>query len=101
MALCRHRLFLVFIVLAGTFFFSLFHHHHPRQTTRILHLLLPIDARAAAEGPNFCKSLLSALVHGYDPIIINWDVHGDVEFMQRMKVLGILSPPFVAFFCLF
>src|ERR1700727_1004876 len=56
---------------------------------RKLHLLLPIDSGAAkAHRPSFCKTLLSLLVHGYDPIIINWDAdhsHG-VGFLQRLKI---------------
>jgi len=59
---------------------------------RKLHLLLPIDSGAAkAHRPSFCKTLLSLLVHGYDPIIINWDAdhsHG-VGFLQRLKITGV------------
>ena len=36
-----------------------------------LHLLLPINARIAEESPNFCKTLFSSLVHGYEPTILN------------------------------
>jgi len=55
---------------------------------RTLHFLLPID-KEAAKRPAFCKSLLSALVHGYEPTIINWDAEGDYFFMQRVKVSAV------------
>jgi hypothetical protein len=57
-------------------------------TSRNLHLLLPVNARTARASPYFCKTLLSALVHGYQPTILNWDVDGDASFMQKMKVIG-------------
>jgi hypothetical protein len=53
-----------------------------------VHLLLPINAGAARNSQGFCKTLFSALVHGYEPTVINWDVERDWEFMQRMKVTG-------------
>jgi hypothetical protein len=56
---------------------------------RKLHLLLPVDEESARSGPEFCKTLLSALVHGYEPTILNWDREGDRGFMQRMKVVGM------------
>jgi hypothetical protein len=61
----------------------------PDKHHRKLHLLLPVDEGSAKSGPEFCKTLLSALVHGYEPIILNWDREGDREFMQRMKVFGM------------
>jgi hypothetical protein len=66
------------------------HSTPPQQRDRKLHLLFPINAGAAkAQAGPFCKTLLSAIVHGYDPIIINWDVDRDWMFMQRMKVIGV------------
>jgi hypothetical protein len=59
---------------------------HPKK----LHLLLPVDKHAANESPNFCKTLLSALVHGYEPTVINWNAEGDRSRMQTMKVFGML-----------
>lgn len=53
-----------------------------------LHLLLPVNARIAERSPNFCKTLFSAIVHGYEPTILNWDTTGDSGFMQRQKVFG-------------
>ena len=58
---------------------------------RKLHLLLPIDSGAAKTRQlGFCKTLLSLLVHGYDPIIINWDADSSrgVGFLQRLKITG-------------
>jgi len=64
--------------------------HPESQPTqyRTLHFLLPID-KVAAKEPAFCKTLLSALVHGYEPTILNWDVEGDYFFMQRGKVAAV------------
>ena len=60
-------------------------HHRDRK----LHLLLPIDSGAAkTHQRGFCKTLLSLLVHGYDPIIINWDVASTFLQMQRLKITG-------------
>jgi hypothetical protein len=57
--------------------------------SRRLHLLLPVNAGAAGQSSAFCKTLLSAVVHGYSPIVLNWDVEGDYDFMQRLKVTGM------------
>jgi hypothetical protein len=57
---------------------------------RRLHVLLPINENLARRSPNFCKTLVSAMVHGYKPTIINWDVEGDGSFMQKAKVTGIV-----------
>ena len=60
-----------------------------RHRDRKLHLLLPIDSGAAkTHQRGFCKTLLSLLVHGYDPIIINWDVASTFLQMQRLKITG-------------
>jgi hypothetical protein len=58
---------------------------------RRLHFLLPINARTARASSRFCKTLLSAFVHGYAPVVLNWETEGDVEFTQRMKVFGTCS----------
>jgi hypothetical protein len=55
-----------------------------------LHLLLPINSGSGQGTPNFCKTLISAFVHGYQPIILNWNTDGGREYMQRMKVYGTL-----------
>jgi hypothetical protein len=65
---------------------------------RKLHLLLPIDSGAAkSQQLGFCRTLLSLLVHGYDPIIINWDADHSrgVGFLQRLKITGTPYLPFV------
>ncbi|KAJ6558156.1 hypothetical protein B0H19DRAFT_130125 [Mycena capillaripes] len=54
---------------------------------RKLFHLLPINR--AGSGPLFCKALMSSLVHGYSPIILNWEAEGDGSYMQRMKVAGV------------
>src|ERR1700736_1035658 len=56
-----------------------------QRSRRKVHLLLPVDEKAAREGSAFCKTLLSALVHGYEPIILNWHLGLDFESMQRIK----------------
>ncbi|KAJ7117596.1 hypothetical protein C8R44DRAFT_983094 [Mycena epipterygia] len=53
---------------------------------RLFHLL-PINKQGS--GPLFCKVLMSSLVHGYSPIILNWEAQGDGSYMQRMKVVGV------------
>ncbi|KAJ7698957.1 hypothetical protein B0H17DRAFT_1049809 [Mycena rosella] len=54
---------------------------------RKLFHLLPINSGGA--GPLFCKVLMSSLVHGYSPIILNWEAEGDGSYMQRLKVAGV------------
>lgn len=104
----RHRSFFLCALFATVLF--LFFYLHPtlphqfgipgrqqsyntssKVSNRRLHFLLPIDAHAAGASSGFCKTTLSALVHGYEPIILNWDVdpEGDVQFAQRMKVFGV------------
>ena len=60
----------------------------PQVYLRKVHLLLPVDKHAAQTSSNFCKTLLSALVHGYEPTIINWNVESSPSAMHRMKVFG-------------
>ncbi|KAJ7464612.1 hypothetical protein FB451DRAFT_1264028 [Mycena latifolia] len=57
------------------------------QKPRKLFHLLPINSGGA--GPLFCKVLMSSLVHGYSPIILNWEAQGDGSYMQRLKVAGV------------
>lgn len=60
-----------------------------------MHLILPVNAGAAKDELGaFCKTLFSALVHGYEPTIVNWDAdgRGDWLFMQRLKVNGLQYP---------
>jgi len=61
----------------------------PDPPARRLHYLLPINVQAARSSPGFCKVLLSALVHGYEPTILNWEAEGDVAYLHRMKVFGV------------
>ncbi|KAJ7625565.1 hypothetical protein FB45DRAFT_921783 [Roridomyces roridus] len=55
-------------------------------TRRLFHLL---PANKAGAGAFFCKALMSSLVHGYSPIILNWEAQGDSSYMQRLKVAGV------------
>jgi hypothetical protein len=55
-------------------------------TTPRLHLFMPINRGAA--GQRFCRSVLTAIVHGYDPLIYNWDREGDYGRLQLAKVEG-------------
>jgi hypothetical protein len=57
-----------------------------KSRPRKLYHLIPVN-RAAA-GARFCKTLLSSVVHGYDTIILNWEIQGDAALMQRHKVIG-------------
>jgi hypothetical protein len=58
-----------------------------KSNNRKLHLLLPINSDATTTLA-FCRTLFSTLVHGYNPIIINWNATGDREELQRLKVYG-------------
>jgi hypothetical protein len=62
----------------------------PPPHRKKVHLLLPVDKHAAQASPNFCKTLISVLVHGYEPTVINWNVEGDDSTMHAMKVFGML-----------
>ena len=57
-----------------------------KSRPRKLYHLIPINRGAA--GARFCKTLLSSVVHGYDTIILNWEMQGDGALMQRHKVIG-------------
>ncbi|KAJ7463401.1 hypothetical protein B0H11DRAFT_2052815 [Mycena galericulata] len=98
--LSRHRL-LLWILLAVLLFFSLpaVLYHRPKlwylssgsdattlSSRRLFHLL-PVNREGA--GPLFCKVLMSSLIHGYSPIILNWEAQGDENWMQRLKVAGV------------
>jgi hypothetical protein len=41
--------------------------------------LLPINSESP--GPLFCKVVMSSLVHGYSPIVFNWEEEGDGGYM--------------------
>lgn len=47
-------------------------------------LVIPVNARSA--GPRMCKTLLAALVHGYSPVIINWESSKSGGAAQLEKV---------------
>ncbi|KAJ6620630.1 hypothetical protein B0H10DRAFT_1066922 [Mycena sp. CBHHK59/15] len=55
--------------------------------SRRLYHLLPINEERS--GPLFCKALMSSLVHGYSPVLLNWEAQGDGSYMQRMKITGV------------
>ncbi|KAJ7915674.1 hypothetical protein B0H13DRAFT_1999797 [Mycena leptocephala] len=85
---------LVVILLLLTLPAALYHkdrlwHFSPELDARPRKLfqLLPINSDGS--GPLFCKVLMSSLVHGYSPIILNWEAQGDGSYMQRMKVTGV------------
>jgi hypothetical protein len=52
-----------------------------------LHLFIPINKGAA--GLRFCRSIMTAVLHGYDPVIYNWNKVGDGGSMQIAKVTGM------------
>jgi hypothetical protein len=101
----------VIAVLFHLVFFALYYHFGYQRLTDIhwlpdasfrfftkpkprkLYHLLPINSNIA--GTRFCKTLLSSVVHGYDPLILNWELRGEVGDMQRQKVIGT----FATFLC--
>jgi len=60
-----------------------------QQRDRKLHLLLPLNSGVGTNSPHFCKTLFSAIVHGYEPTVVNWDRQGNWKDMQRGKVYGV------------
>jgi hypothetical protein len=50
-------------------------------------LVIPVNARSA--GPRMCKTLLAALVHGYSPVIINWesDKSGGAAQLEKVEAM--------------
>jgi hypothetical protein len=60
------------------------------ETPRV-DVFLPITQRSLEDpwpGSSFCKTLLSALVNGYDPILYNWDVNLAGRDTHKLKVFG-------------
>ena len=57
----------------------------------ILHLVLPLNK--AAHGARSCMVFASALVNGYNPLVINWDDDhgGNAGMRQIAKVHGMLD----------
>jgi hypothetical protein len=51
---------------------------------------MPINQAVA--GRRFCRSYLSAVVNGYEPVLYNWDREGNNREMQKAKVAGTLVP---------
>jgi rRNA maturation protein Rpf1 len=94
----RRFLFILIVITTASLFSVLLSSFYPhitaqrpnRQEThqRRLLLLLPINERAARASWSFCTTIMSAIVHGYDPIIINWDADGNSTFLQISKVSG-------------
>lgn len=64
---------------------------HTQQEQRKLHLLLPINSGAAMQSQaRFCKTVLSALINGYEPTVINWDVGEASGYeLQIKKITGM------------
>ena len=54
---------------------------------RELILLFPVNKEAPRKA--LCRCLVGALVHGYSPIIINWDHTGGRGSQQIAKVFGV------------
>ncbi|RSH80174.1 hypothetical protein EHS25_007279 [Saitozyma podzolica] len=52
-----------------------------------LHLFMPINKGLANQ--RFCRSVLTAVVHEYDPVIYNWEEDGDSGTLQKAKVSGL------------
>jgi hypothetical protein len=54
---------------------------------RKLHFLVPVNSGVGQGHPTFCKTIFSAIVHGYEPTVINWHLtEGD---MHRLKIAGM------------
>jgi len=60
-----------------------------QHNRRKLHFLVPVNSKAAQGRAPFCKTIFSAIVHGYEPTVINWDLDAGWDIMQRMKVVGM------------
>jgi hypothetical protein len=54
-----------------------------------LHLLFPLDERS--HSTRSCKTLLTALVNGYSPTIVNWDVVGTKDELYSAKIPGVAN----------
>ncbi|ORX34855.1 hypothetical protein BD324DRAFT_653110 [Kockovaella imperatae] len=57
-----------------------------------VHLLLPITKDAAVKTPKFCRALLGAIMTGYDPIIMNWDVELPPELDKLFQAKHLQFP---------
>jgi hypothetical protein len=62
--------------------------YHNHNQHRKLHLLFPVNEGVGAHSRHLCRALLAAIVHGYEPTIINWNRDGDWHFMQKSKIWG-------------
>lgn len=51
-----------------------------------LHLVFPLDARS--HGERSCKSILAALVNGYKPVVVNWDLVLSINELYSAKIPG-------------
>jgi hypothetical protein len=56
-----------------------------------LHVFMPINQAVA--GRRFCRSYLSAVVNGYEPVLYNWDLEGSNREMQKAKIAGTFRSP--------
>ncbi|ORX40244.1 hypothetical protein BD324DRAFT_679274 [Kockovaella imperatae] len=52
-----------------------------------IHLLMPMDHATAKKNKRFCRSIESAIVNGWEPIVYNWDKE-DINFLHG-KVHGL------------
>ena len=73
------------------FWYCFLHSHFPdlhifTRPPRELFLIVPVDKKAA--GRPLCQVLLSAVVHGYVPYIVNWEKKGDRSFLHQAKISG-------------
>ncbi|KAL7410116.1 hypothetical protein BDY24DRAFT_372130 [Mrakia frigida] len=57
----------------------------PSASTPKLHFLLP----ATHSTPEFCKTLLTTLLHDYEPLVINWGANATGVRARQIKVKGV------------
>ncbi|ORX35899.1 hypothetical protein BD324DRAFT_629447 [Kockovaella imperatae] len=61
------------------------HAHH--DTLPKVHLFIPINQRFAYKDDVFCKSIQSAIVNGWEPILFNWElIHAE---HKKEKIRGL------------
>ena len=53
-----------------------------------VHLFLPINKAAADKDKRFCRTIESAVVNGWEPIVYNWAMDGTRSHLLKNKVFG-------------
>lgn len=72
-------------------FSSVMFSHCPSEPLPRLHLFMPINKGSANQ--RFCRSVLTAVLHEYNPVVYNWERGGDKGTLQKAKVSGKSRAP--------